>query len=175
MLGIGSLRLDMVLLGPATHLFSTLPLSLPIFLIAQVNSNTVLIAGTSGNQEPTGIRLIPLEILPLGEFDPVYRTPLDVQQGELPVLPLSIYGALSHAKAANGREDGVLSGLDFFIYKFDRQQSGLAGLSFDEGVFGVFGYVIKGIELVPLLTASDVIVDAKVVSGTERLVRPNVN
>ncbi len=140
----------------------------------QVNSNAVLIAGASAsNQDPT--RLIPLEILPLGEFDPVYRTPLDVQQGELPVLPLSIYGALSHAKAANGREDGVLSGSDFFIYKFDRQQSGLAGLSFDEGVFGVFGYVMKGVEFVPLLTASDVIVDAKVLSGGERLVRPNVN
>lgn len=123
--------------------------------------------------EPTARSTIPLEILPLGEFDPVYRTPLDVQQGELPVLPLSIYGALSHAKAADGRDDGVLSAADFFIYKFDRQQSGLAGLSFDEGVFGVFGYVTEGVEFVPLLTASDVVVDAKVVSGAERLVRPS--
>jgi hypothetical protein len=35
-----------------------------------------------------------MEILPLGEFDPVYRSTLDVQSGELPVLPLSIYGAV---------------------------------------------------------------------------------
>ena len=35
-----------------------------------------------------------MEILPLGEFDPVYRSTLDVQNGELPVLPLSIYGAV---------------------------------------------------------------------------------
>jgi hypothetical protein len=39
-------------------------------------------------------QLIPLEILPLGEFDPVYRSTLDVQSGELPVLPLSIYGSV---------------------------------------------------------------------------------
>ena len=38
--------------------------------------------------------MLPLEILPLGEFDPVYRSTLDVQNGELPVLPLSIYGAV---------------------------------------------------------------------------------
>lgn len=38
--------------------------------------------------------LIPLEILPLGEFDPVYRSTLEVQAGELPVLPLSIYGSV---------------------------------------------------------------------------------
>lgn len=37
-----------------------------------------------------------MEILPLGEFDPVYRSTLDVQNGELPVLPLSIYGAVGH-------------------------------------------------------------------------------
>ena len=38
--------------------------------------------------------VLPMEILPLGEFDPVYRSTLDVQSGELPVLPLSIYGAV---------------------------------------------------------------------------------
>ena len=40
---------------------------------------------------------IPLEILPVGEFDPVYRVPLDVRSGELPVLPLSITGAVTMA------------------------------------------------------------------------------
>jgi hypothetical protein len=29
-----------------------------------------------------------------GEFEPVYRLPLDIQGGELPVLPLSIRGGL---------------------------------------------------------------------------------
>lgn len=31
----------------------------------------------------------------------------------------------------------------WFIYKFDRQQAGLMGLSFDEGEFGVVGYAVK--------------------------------
>ena len=44
---------------------------------------------------PAAGKVLPLEILPLGEFDPVYRSTLDVQNGELPVLPLSIYGAVS--------------------------------------------------------------------------------
>ncbi len=30
---------------------------------------------------------------------------------------------------------------EFFIYKFSREQAGLSGLAFDEGQFGVFGYV----------------------------------
>ena len=47
----------------------------------------VCCAGATGD-------LIPLEILPLGEFDPVYRSTLEVQAGELPVLPLSIYGSV---------------------------------------------------------------------------------
>jgi hypothetical protein len=51
---------------------------------------------------------IPLEILPAGEFDPVYRIPLDVQQGELPVLPLSIFGAVTMAHLPN--TDSYLSG-----------------------------------------------------------------
>ena len=36
---------------------------------------------------------LPLEILPAGDFEPQYRAALDVRSGELPVLPLSIYGA----------------------------------------------------------------------------------
>ena len=60
-------------------------------------------------------KVLPIEILPLGEFDPVYRSTLDVQNGELPVLPLSIYGAvrslhqwqLSHCCAEQGRREMV--------------------------------------------------------------------
>ena len=43
-------------------------------------------------------QVIPLEMLPAGEFDLVYRSPLDPRSGELPVLPLSISGALAMAK-----------------------------------------------------------------------------
>lgn len=46
---------------------------------------------SSGRRSPP--RVLPLEILAAGDFEPIYRTPLDVRSGELPVLPLSIYGA----------------------------------------------------------------------------------
>lgn len=39
--------------------------------------------------------------------------------------------------------DGTASADEFFVYKFERRTAGLAGLSFDEGAFGVFGYVTK--------------------------------
>lgn len=45
---------------------------------------------------------LPLEILPAGDFEPQYRLPLDVRNGELPVLPLSIYGAGERRAAAEG-------------------------------------------------------------------------
>lgn len=48
--------------------------------------------GGSGRQRAVPAAL-PLEILAQGDFEPLYRSPLDVRSGELPVLPLSIYGA----------------------------------------------------------------------------------
>lgn len=55
-------------------------------------------AGSGGVAMPAGGArgapvALPLEILPAGDFEPQYRLPLDVRNGELPVLPLSIYGA----------------------------------------------------------------------------------
>ncbi|KAK9818070.1 hypothetical protein WJX72_006649 [[Myrmecia] bisecta] len=120
-------------------------------------------------------KTIPLENLPAGQFDPVYRLPLEVQAGELPVLPLSIFGAVAMAHTADP-EDGLAAGDEFFIYKFDRQNlGGLSGLAFDEGKFGVFGYVTKGAELISQLQPGDVIVSAKLLSGQDRLVLPQSN
>ena len=39
--------------------------------------------------------------------------------------------------------DGYSVSDEFFIYKFSKEQAGLSGLAFDEGVFGVFGYVTE--------------------------------
>jgi hypothetical protein len=39
--------------------------------------------------------------------------------------------------------DGYSAADEFFIYKFSREQAGLSGLAFDEGIFGVFGYVTE--------------------------------
>ncbi|KXZ48859.1 hypothetical protein GPECTOR_25g444 [Gonium pectorale] len=131
-----------------------------------VNYTSVYVQGQTNKERPP----IPLEILPAGEFEPLYRLPLDVQSGELPVLPLSISGALTFARLPGS--DSFLSGSDWFIYKFDKQQAGLAGLAFDEGTFGVFGYVTDGMEAVARLEPGDVIVGAKVVSGADKLVLP---
>ncbi|KAL5736246.1 hypothetical protein ACOSQ2_031034 [Xanthoceras sorbifolium] len=47
---------------------------------------------------------IPLEIMPSGQFEPLYRTTLSVQDGELPVLPLSVYGAVAMAHSEDSEE-----------------------------------------------------------------------
>ncbi|KAG2496893.1 hypothetical protein HYH03_004901 [Edaphochlamys debaryana] len=131
-----------------------------------VNYTSVFVTGSPEQQRPP----IPLEILPAGEFEPLYRIPLDVQSGELPVLPLSISGAVTFAHLPD--TDAYLSGTDWFVYKFDKQQAGLAGLAFDEGTFGVFGYVTEGLGTVTTLTPGDRIVEARVVSGADKLVLP---
>ena len=64
------------------------------------------------------------------------------------------------------------AGDEWFIYKFDKQQSGLAGLAFDEGTFGVFGYVTEGLESVARVENGDIITGARVLSGADRLVIP---
>ncbi|WIA35054.1 hypothetical protein OEZ86_003543 [Tetradesmus obliquus] len=132
----------------------------------QASYASVITPGNSVQPRPP----IPLENLPAGTFDPLYRLPLDVQSGELPVLPLSIAGAVSMTHLPD--TESFLSGDEWFIYKFDKQQAGLSGLSFDEGTFGVFGYVTDGMAVVTKLQTGDTIVSAKVVSGLERLVRP---
>lgn len=101
-----------------------------------------LCSGTCNDSFASAGRTLPLEIMPAGSFDPLYHTHLDVSSGELPVLPLSIYGALAMAHPPDGL-DGDSSASEFFFYKFAPQSSGLAGLSFDEGNFGVFGYVTQ--------------------------------
>lgn len=52
-------------------------------------------------------------------------------------------------------------------------QAGLSGLSFDEGTFGVFGYVTSGMDSIAKLQTGDIIRSAKLISGKERLVLPH--
>ena len=114
---------------------------------------------------------LPLEILPLGGYEPIYRSALDVPSGELPVLPLSIYGAVAMSHPP-GDSEGLAATESFFLYKFDRSASGLAGLAFDEGTFGVFGYVTQGAELLQQLGSGDVIKQMTLISGGDRLQMP---
>jgi len=113
---------------------------------------------------------LPLEVKPIDDYEPRYRSPLNVMGAEeLPTLPLSVNGALAMAR---GAEDGTSSASQFFIYAFDKRSAGLGGMAFEEGEFSVFGYVTKGEEegFLSQLNTGDTIVSAKVISGGERLV-----
>eukprot|EP00250_Pteridium_aquilinum_P016844 c23319_g1_i1 orf=434-1741(-) len=122
----------------------------------------------SDNERSETGTTLPIEIMPAGEFQPLYRTTLSVQDGELPVLPLSVYGAVAMAHSTTSEDYSAPS--QFFFYLYDRRSAGLGGLSFDEGQFSVFGYVTNGKELLSQLRTGDVIESARLVSGADRLV-----
>lgn len=116
---------------------------------------------------------VPLEVMPSGQFEPLYKTKLSIQDGELPVLPLSVYGAVAMAHSENSEEYSSPS--QFFFYLYDKRNAGLGGLSFDEGQFSVFGYTTVGRDILPQIKSGDVIRSAKLVQGRERLVLPDMN
>lgn len=113
---------------------------------------------------------VPLEIKPSGEFEPLYRTALSIQDGELPVLPLSVYGALAMAHTADSEEYSSPS--QFFFYLYDKRNAGLGGLTFDEGHFSVFGYATDGRDVLSQIKSGDLIRSAELVQGRDRLVLP---
>lgn len=113
---------------------------------------------------------VPLEIMPSGQFEPLYKTTLSIQDGELPVLPLSVYGAV--AMAHDDVSEEYSSPNQFFFYLYDKSYSGLGGLSFDEGQFSVFGYTTTGREILPQIKTGDVVRSAKLVEGQDNLVLP---
>ncbi|XP_042039481.1 peptidyl-prolyl cis-trans isomerase CYP37, chloroplastic-like isoform X1 [Salvia splendens] len=114
--------------------------------------------------------VVPLEIMPSGQFEPLYKTTLSVQDGELPVLPLSVYGAV--VMAHNPDSEEYSSPNQFFFYLYDKRNAGLGGLSFDEGQFSVFGYTTMGRETLSEIKTGDVIRSAKLVEGQDRLFLP---
>ncbi|CAJ2651328.1 peptidyl-prolyl cis-trans isomerase chloroplastic-like [Trifolium pratense] len=113
---------------------------------------------------------VPLEIMPAGQFEPLYRTTLSVQDGELPVLPLSVYGAV--AMAHNEDSEEYSSPYQFFFYLYDKRNAGLGGISFDEGQFSVFGYTTIGRDILPQIKTGDIIRSATLIEGQDRLVLP---
>ncbi|CAO2836055.1 unnamed protein product [Amaranthus hypochondriacus] len=116
---------------------------------------------------------VPLEIMPSGQFEPLYKTTLSVQDGELPVLPLSVYGSVVMAHSEVSEE--YSSPNQFFFYLYDKRNSGLGGLSFDEGQFSVFGYTTVGRDILPQIKTGDIIRSAKLVEGKDRLILPSVS
>ncbi|XVF70952.1 hypothetical protein PTKIN_Ptkin11bG0203700 [Pterospermum kingtungense] len=64
---------------------------------------------------------VPLDMMPSGQFEPLYKTTLNVQDGELPVLPLSVYGAVAMAHSEVSEE--YSSPYRFFFYRHDKRNS----------------------------------------------------
>lgn len=114
---------------------------------------------------------LPLEVMPTQDFQPIYKTPIDIQDGELPVLPLSVFGATAMAHSPNS--DTFSHPSQFFFYLYDKRSSGLGGIAFDEGQFSVFGYVTKGQDILAQLRTGDVIQSVRLISGQDRLVVPS--
>ena len=114
---------------------------------------------------------LPLEVRAQGDFEPRWRSPLDIFDGggELPVLPLSVYGAVA---ASRGPQAAESDGAGLFLYRFHKQDAGLGGLSFSEGEFAVAGYVTSGGDLLRQLHDGDTIRSARIVKGEENLVLP---
>ncbi|KAF8014883.1 hypothetical protein BT93_H0623 [Corymbia citriodora subsp. variegata] len=137
---------------------------------AKLNSANQAVLTDSGIDKTAGFR-VPLEIMPSGQFEPLYRTTLSIQDGELPVLPMSVYGAVAMAHSADS--DEYSSPYQFFFYLYDKRNSGLGGISFDEGQFSVFGYATTGRDTLSQIKTGDVIRSAKLVEGRDRLVVPS--
>ncbi|MBE9168112.1 peptidylprolyl isomerase [Pleurocapsales cyanobacterium LEGE 06147] len=115
-------------------------------------------------------RAIPLEVLVKGDSEPVYGATLEELGRYLdpPVLPFNAYGAVALARPADDPNGGSSQ---FFFFKFDRELTP-PGYNLMDGRYSVFGYVVKGQEVLDLLTTEDKIVSATVVDGLENLVQP---
>lgn len=137
---------------------------------AKLRSTDQAVLSDNGPDKSNGYS-VPLEIKPSGQFEPLYRTKLDVQDGELPTLPLSVYGAVAMAHSEVNEE--YSSPYQFFFYLYDKRNAGLGGLSFDEGEFSVFGYATAGRDILSQIKTGDVIRSAKLIEGHDRLVLPD--
>ena len=112
---------------------------------------------------------LPLEILVRGEFEPRYKSTIDVQEGDVPGLPLSVYGALAVPRSTEN--PSYSDDASFFVYLFDPQDAGLGGASFDEGQYSVFGYVTGGADEIRNFQEA-VIERVEVLEGKDKLIVP---
>lgn len=118
-------------------------------------------------------RAIPLEVLVKNDPEPVYGVTLEELGRYLdqPVLPFNAYGAVALARPANDPNGGSSQ---FFFFKFDTELTP-PGYNLMDGRYSVFGYVVKGKEVLEELTADDKIISAKVIDGSDNLVQPKAS
>ncbi|HEY9908456.1 MAG TPA: peptidylprolyl isomerase [Thermosynechococcaceae cyanobacterium] len=117
-------------------------------------------------------RAIPLEVMAQGDDVPTYGITLEDagRYRDLPVLPFSSFGAMAMARSDGDPNDGSSQ---FFFFLFEPELTP-AGRNLLDGRYSVFGYVTSGREVLEQLRAGDKIISAKVVSGLENLVQPQV-
>jgi peptidylprolyl isomerase len=115
-------------------------------------------------------RSIPMEVLVEGDPEPVYGVTLEELGRYLdkPVIPFNAYGAVALARPADDANGGSSQ---FFFFKFDTELTP-PGYNLMDGRYAVFGYVVKGKEVLEELTAQDKIISAEVIDGIENLQEP---
>jgi peptidylprolyl isomerase len=118
-------------------------------------------------------RAIPLEVLVRGEKEPIYGITLEDAGIYLPdlALPFNAYGAVALARPSDDPNGGSSQ---FFFFKFDNELTP-PGFNLMDGRYSVFGYLVKGKEVLEELTDKDKIVSAKVVDGLDNLVQPQAS
>ncbi len=116
-------------------------------------------------------RAIPMEVLVEGDSEPVYGVTLEELGRYLdkPVIPFNAYGAVALARPADDVNGGSSQ---FFFFKFDTELTP-PGYNLMDGRYAVFGYVVKGKEVLEELTAKDKIISAKVIDGIDNLKQPS--
>ncbi|MEG4516519.1 MULTISPECIES: peptidylprolyl isomerase [unclassified Microcoleus] len=117
-------------------------------------------------------RNVPLEVLVREEKEPIYGITLEDagRYRDEPVLPFSAFGTVAMARTET---DPDSASSQFFFFLFEPELTP-AGLNLLDGRYAVFGYMIEGKEVLEQLKQGDKIVSAKVVKGSENLVRPQV-
>lgn len=126
--------------------------------------------GKAVGNGPHGERLIPLEIFAKGDKGPFYETSIEEEGrgGEATVLPFSSYGAMGWAREEYDPNSGSSQ---FFWLLFDSDLTP-AGKNVLDGRYPCFGYVVEGADFLADIKEGDLIVSAKVMSGSENLVQP---
>lgn len=115
-------------------------------------------------------RAIPLEVLVRGEEKPIYGVTLEDSGIYLPelVLPFNAFGAVALARPSTDPNGGSSQ---FFFFKFDNELTP-PGFNLMDGQYSIFGYLVKGKEVLGEITDKDKIISATVVDGLQNLIQP---
>uniref|UniRef100_A0A6N2MEH7 Uncharacterized protein n=2 Tax=Salix viminalis TaxID=40686 RepID=A0A6N2MEH7_SALVM len=110
---------------------------------------------------------VPLEIMPSGQFEPLYRTTLRWRIASSSTIRLRAV-AMAHSEVS----EDFSAPYQFFFYLYDKRNAGLGGLSFDEGQFSIHNHRES---LFSQIKSGDIIQSAKLVEGQDRLILPYEN